>query len=865
MNVLKRCCYRSMKENRKRTVVTIIGVILATALITALACLVVSFRVSLVAYEKQQNGDFHYHFLNVKQEYLKYFENNRQIDKYALTEKEGYAYLEGCQNPDKPYLYVTAMDKEAEAALSLKLVSGRMPENGSELVVGRHVGSNGLVEVNIGDSLTLSLGERISDNGYALTQWEPYQGDEETFRPGEEKTFTVVGIIERPGSGVEPVTAPGYSAFTRLENPGQAAETDVYATYTKQGLRHRDQVTAGILGVSQELYLRWKEGFREGCTEQEIEQIETVASSVQENYWLLKWELMLFSDGIMSMIYAMSAVAVTVIIVTSIFCIRNSFVISLTEKMRLYGRLSSVGTTAAQQRKIVYYEARFLSVVGIPLGVAGGLAAAVILIKGVSFLVKDALGFGLVFGASFPMTILAAVLAAVTVFLSARGSARRAARISPIIAIRANDTVKTGKGIRCPGWVGKMFGIGGKIAYKNLKRAKVKYRATVVSIVVSVAAFIGMSAFVDAMFLASGVYFDELPYQLQVSIYQWEFYDQALAITKLDGVEEGEILRRADIAVETSQIPYTAEWLEWYGEGEESQEKRIQVCALGEEEYARYCARAGVSVEEARGRALVMADYCWTSEVDGKKHIEEGDIAKFRPGDIIRGTGQSAGLEIEVLKQTKAKPFHLAASSYYNNIVLVVDDAWLDSASGLMNYGDIDVYLNCEDADEIEEIVRSNMQLQYFSVTNYKALYRSDRSMHLVVEIFLYGFIAVVALIGITNVFNTVTTNMELRAPEFAMLRSVGMTSREFKRMIWLEGVFYGGKALCLGIPLGLVLAFLFNRALGHRIVAEFCVPVQGILVSIAAVALLLYCIMRYSMAKIGRRNIIDTIRNENI
>ena len=58
MNVLKRCCYRSMKENSKRTVVTIVGVILATALITALACLVVSFRASLIAYEKEQNGGF---------------------------------------------------------------------------------------------------------------------------------------------------------------------------------------------------------------------------------------------------------------------------------------------------------------------------------------------------------------------------------------------------------------------------------------------------------------------------------------------------------------------------------------------------------------------------------------------------------------------------------------------------------------------------------------------------------------------------------------------------------------------------------------------------------------------------------------
>ena len=831
MNVLKRCCYRSMKENRKRTVVTIIGVILATALITALACLVVSFRVSLIAHEKEQNGDFHYHFLNVKQEYLKYFENNRQIEKYALTEKLGYAYLEGCQNPDKPYLYVMAMDEDAEAALSLKLAAGRMPENGSEIVVGRHVISNGLVEVRVGDRLTLSLGERITDDGYVLSQWEAYHVEEEAFQPGTEKTFTVVGVIERPGTGVEPVTAPGYSAFTRLEHLDPAAEADVYATYTKQGLRHRDQVTAGILGVSQELYLRWKEGLWD-CTEQELEQIQTVASSVQENYWLLKWELMLFSDGMMRMIYAMSAVAAAVIIVTGIFCIRGSFAISLTEKMRLYGRLASVGTTA------------------------------VILVKGVGTLVRDALSFKLIFGTSLPMILLAAILATVTVFLSARGSARQAARISPISAIRANDTVKLGKRVRCPGWIGRLFGIGGKIAYKNLKRARVKYRTTVVSIVVSVAIFIGMTTFVDLISLAVGTRFGDIPYQMQISIFQWDFYDDAVAIAEMDGVEEGEVVRKASLAVEKSRIPYTAEWLGEYTE-ENAGEDRITVCSLGEKAYARYCKEAGVSVEEARGKALVIADYHLENMVDGKTYIEEGNIAEFRPGDILRGIGESAGTDIEVLKQTTVRPMHLSDSAY--RMILIVDEEFMDSAPGLQRYDNIEVYLKCQDPDRLEQRIRSEAQLQYFTLTNYSTIQRNEHSMLLIVAIFLYGFLTVVALIGITNVFNTVTTNMELRAQEFAMLRSVGMTGREFRRMIWLEGAFYGGRALCIGIPAGLLISLLFHRGFGIRFVMDYRVPWMGIVLSVAAVAMLLYVIMRYSMAKINRRNIIDTIRNENI
>ena len=302
MNVLKRCCYRSMKENRKRTVVTIIGVILATALITALACLVVSFRASLIAHEKEQNGDFHYHFLNVKQEYLKYFENNRQIEKYALTEKLGYAYLEGCQNPDKPYLHISAIEKGMESTLALTLIEGRMPENGSELVVGSHVRSNGLVDINVGDVLELQIGNRMADE-YVLGQENAYKEGEEEFVPSSREQYTVVGIIERPNQEWEPRIGPGYSAFTLLEEPREAEVVEVYASYTEKGLRNAEQVNAGILGVDKELYRRYYVGGALGIiTPEEEQKIRTVAKNVQENYWLLKWELLIFSSNIMTML-----------------------------------------------------------------------------------------------------------------------------------------------------------------------------------------------------------------------------------------------------------------------------------------------------------------------------------------------------------------------------------------------------------------------------------------------------------------------------------------------------------------------------------------------------------------------------------
>ena len=373
-----------------------------------------------------------------------------------------------------------------------------MPESSGEIVISSHIRTNGSVDIKVGETLKLEVGERVSQ-GYELAQENPYSYEEEFFSPKEERTYTVVGIIERPNEQVEGRMAPGYSVFTCLDEEIEACELELFVDYTDWGLKHAEQVTAGILGVSEDLYERYYVKVA-NWSEEEEEQITRVARTVSENYWLLKWITFSFSSGTMNMIYGMALLAVLVIIVTSVFCIRNSFVISLTEKMKLYGRLASVGTTSKQQKKIIYYETGFLGMVGIPLGILGGLLAEWILVKTVGGLFQDALGMSLIFVAPISAVLIGAILSTVTVFLSAFGSALRAAKVSPISAIRSNDTVKTGrKELKCPKYVGRLFGTGGTIAYRNLKRARVKYRTTVVSITISVAVFIGMSTFVQLM------------------------------------------------------------------------------------------------------------------------------------------------------------------------------------------------------------------------------------------------------------------------------------------------------------------------------------------------------------------------------
>lgn len=709
--------------------------------------------------------------------------------------------------------------------------------------------------------------------GYVLGQSNPYVYDEEELRQREEKTYEVVGIVERPNYELEQRTAPGYSVFSYLENTEAAENLDVFVTYTKWGLKHDMEVTAGILGLTAEEFER----YYGTVLPEEVEdaQIRQIVNSVTENYWLNKWLKFRFSSGVMNMLYGMAVLAISVIIVTSVFCIRNSFVISLTEKMKLYGRLASVGTTSRQQKSIVFYEARFIGGVGIPLGVLSGLAATWILITAVGGMVEDGIGIRLIFGTSLPALAVAAVLAAVTVYFSAAGSARRASKVSPINAIRGNDTIKNPKRLSCPKFVGRIFGVGGTIAYKNLKRARVKYRTTVVSIVVSVAVFIGLSTFVQLVSLASGIYYKNVDYQLRVYVYGEDAYEKAVSLTKMEGVRAAEIFRNGYLLVNNDEVPYSQEYLSRNNPGDTLY---CQVIALGEEGYRRYCEKLGVTVEQAQDKAIVYAEFSETSRVGKKIVVNEGEIASYKPGDRIRGSGQAvaetqegAGMktesavdaEIDVLLQTKEKPICMTNKNY-NTVVLIVSDRWLENSGLLPGKETVEIYIQSDEADELEAALYG-AGVPNNHLVNYDADYRSNRNICLVIAIFLYGFITVVSLVGITNIFNTVTTNMELRAPEFAMLRSLGMTGREFRRMIWLEGFFYGGKALLLGIPAGILISLGFHRFFGEGIVVGYRFPAESILFATAAVFLLLFAIMKYSVGKNKKRNVIETIQNENI
>lgn len=872
MSILQTLTIKNLKLNKKRTIVTIIGIMLATALIVALSSLVFSFKASIIKYQKVLSGDYHYQFYNVPEDEIKYITNNRNVEKAYMTKSIGYAKLENSKNEDKPYLYLQGFSKDALDRLGVNLIEGKLPENDNEIVISNHIKTNARVKYNIGDTVTLSVGDRMTKDGYKLDQNNPYNGERKEFEEHIEekftKTYTIVGIIERPS--IEPYIAPGYTIITCLDENNITEDANVFVRYNKEALKNYHKVTADILGIDEKNLIAYETG--------DFEINEKIKYDFSTNQYLIQYETLDFSGSMMTMIYSVAIVIIAIIIVTSIFCIKNSFSISITEKVKQYGMLSSVGATSKQIKKNVYFESIVLAVIGIPLGIVLGLIASFALINICNVLLKGSFDFDLVYEFSIIAILISLILSIITCLLSARSSAKKASKIAPIDAIRESTDIKIkSKKIKSPKFVKKLFGIGGDIAYKNLKRNKKKYRTTVISIVVCVAVFIATSSFVDLAFKTVKMEIAEQDYNISLrgnSKRIDNFLEKMNTISNFDNINKYTIQR--EFMINTSSLKYSEEFKEDRNLSYDNErDKYITVYSVGKDEYKRYIDEIGLKYDECKDKAILInttMSYKYDEKGNVKKITEmklydnkKGDIinAKYTLEENINNLSKES-INIEIAAVVDVRPMGMN-SLYSGDGTIIVSDEFMDNYKGhIQDY--IIMYIDSSNADRLQDDIDEYLKDETeYSLDNLSQTMKNMKSMFLLISIFLYGFIVVIALIGITSIFNTITTSMDLRSKEFAMLKSVGMTKKEFNKMIRLESVFYGTKSLLIGLPIGIGLSYLIFKALSSRVEFTYILPVNGVIISIIAVFLLVWSIMKFSLNKINKQNIIETIRRDNI
>lgn len=934
MNLMKKLTLKNLKLNRKRTIVTIVGIILATALLSALVTLVSSFQYSVIEYQKQKGGDFHVKFSGVKMSELSEFKNNRNIESTFETMGMGFAKLNGCKNEDKPYAYVMATDEAGFERGCFNLIEGRMAKNEDEIVIPRHLKTNGRIDIKVGDEITLDVGKRYDSNTESVIGENcAYEHEAETLTGTVTKRYKVVGIMERPGYGMEDYSAAGYTFVTysdelaAIDNgtKSEASQADttltVYSRYTQKALRNKDAVTADIIGVDEKLFEKANNSSVEMSAEESdrfLKEMENAKYDIYINGFLISYECVFPIDGTFKALFTVATVVALIIILTSVYCIKNSFNISITEKIRQYGMLASVGATRRQIKSSVKTEAAMLGVVGIPVGTMSGILASLILVKVVNALSAGWLNFALSFHTSLPALILAVILSIATIYFSAIGSARRAAKVTPLEAIRNTKEIKIKSAkLKTPAIIGRIWGIGGVISYKNIKRNNKKYRTTVTSIVICSVTFIVISYFMSMAFSVVGMSYASVDYNIGINMSCKKDLDIEKLSELLSGIEGAEdYLVGAGYYFDVDKPEYTKEYGEYCGQlydDSEDVSQEFLITVLNDKSYDKYASDAGIKNADTGAILVNKCTFDVYNEKSSKYVKEEMELYKYKAGDTIRcgynvyedaadddnavegdtesGTEDNSGyVDEETINNGVRKTVDVTIAGvtdkvptcyngYGNTSLLFMnqkgfESLWADGKSNELKPGhaSYSAYVVAENADEYQDTLEKETEEnpEYsqisFYVSNMDKQMRDEKSLFTLLGVFAYGLIVVIALIGITNIINTLSTGMELRSREFATLRSIGMTDKQFAGMVRLESVFISVKALVIGVPLGILinylLCFIMNRMGGAIIYKP---PYKAIILCIVVVIMLIYAIMKLSMTKLRHNNIIETIKNENL
>ena len=848
MSILNRLTIKNLRLNKKRTIVTIIGIILSTALMVGIGLLFSSFQDLMIRDTIGYSGKYEAKYNDV--DLIKLNDIKNKNFTYFYEKTIGFSKIES-SNEYKPYMYITSVNREYFD--ELKLIEGDIPKNENEIVISNHVITNGGLDYKVGDIVTFTYGSRNINGDITLANSGFVDG--ETLTNEGTHTYKIVGIVER--SNFESYSASGYTAFT-VDVNSDNGNVNLYVMFNKN---------KNIIKQSEELA---KELNYNG----DINYNSTLLALYGESTY----------GNVMSSMGGMMIIMLSLVSIGCIIVIYNSFAISVMERKKEFGLLSSIGATKRQLSHTVFFEAVFVGVIGIILGILGAYIGIGCVILIINNLISDMLEYKLHLVTNPLFIIIPVIFMIIVIGVSAFIPSRRASKVSPIEAIRQNDDIKINKKkIRTSKLVLKLFGIEGEIALKNIKRNKKKYRVTIVSLFISIVLFISFSSYMNYTLNTASSVMGEVPYDYQISYFgddnNKEALDKINEIVKSSDVKEYVSYSVGNLSI-IGNYTYSDEYLDFYKSayGDDGikalnnlKYQSIYILVLDDNSYNKYKKLIGLDKDSV----ILLNKFKGVSYGNNKRVnydipvINSGDInikiCNFDDDEENVDTTKYCNKNIDNIFVTN-KSFDLIEEfSYMDDFKLIVNkklyDSILDGGTDFTQFNIIS-----DNTNNIDKLTKELDKYNNVNYINIKESMKQTNNLILVVKILMYGFISLVTLIGVTSVFNTISTSMALRKREFAVLRSIGLTRGGFNKMLFFESLFFGMKSLIFALPVSIGVTILIHYSLADMVsISTIIIPWKAIIISIVSVFIIVLLTMMYSSNKIKKHNIIEQIREENI
>ncbi|MCI9246162.1 MAG: FtsX-like permease family protein [Clostridia bacterium] len=810
MNILGMLAWKNLKRNRKRTTATMIGIIVSVALISFIFTLICSFQSSMIEAAKRNRGNYHIHINQTTTEKaIEFNQMQDRIEKVGISQTIGAADYK-TQLYAKQGIRIEGYDETSLLNRDIRLIEGRMPRNEKEIVISNYLVNNMNEPIKIGDTLTLEVQKvklTVSD-----------EGKREDLEPDgvETITYTITGIMKQTAQ--EAGSSNSYIAITKLER------------MTK---RRPCEVTILL-----------KNPKDEGIFYQELSN-SSMQNRLSENTELLLWQGATNEMNEKSQIELIAAMSTLIVVSITIVLIRNSFQISISERMKEFGTLISIGATAKQIRKIVLAEGVIYVIISIPIGLILGVGVVFFSANGIGNALEEMLGNDWIMQFSINgISILATVvLTILSIFISCIKPIKEAQKASPIETIRQNTEIAIkNKDVKISKWKSKLLGIEREIAYKNIKRNKRKYRSTTISISIIMILVILVSSIIQYVFtMVNDVY---IPTGRNIDVGIIHGYGQEETSTIFKSFDR---IKQLDNIIDYS--------INVHFEGKIKENSQILwIYAYEGKTYEEYLKRLGLKYEDTINAGILL------SKNPSKK---EGEVFNIIIKDkeyqipIIKITNLDPYIAMTDLDSAKIEKLKENNNYYSNTERLIIPNDMaknidIDDGKNSNIYGhfDMDMRINSSNPNQLEREIGQFINLDKMVVNNYTKQKEDAQRLSIIMSIFLYGLLLVISLIGITNIYNTITASMSLRKREFETLRAIGMSNKQFNKMFSFESLLYSTKSLIIGTILGIVLSYGIYIIISANQAIQYYFPIVQMIVMMVLTVMVIYISTKVAQQK---------------
>lgn len=791
MNILITLAWKNLKRNKKRTIATIIGIVVSVELISFILTLIYSFQYSMIETTKRNVGNYHIRIdQTTTQKAIEFTKMPDKIEKIGISQTIGAADYETQLNT-KNGIIIEGYDEVSLTNRDINLIEGRLPQNEKEILVSNYLINNLNEPIKIDDKLTLDVQKvklRISNDGM-----------QECLEPDgiERVTYTVTGIIKQTRK--EANTSSAYIVITKLDK--MTAERPCEVT------------------------LLLKNPKEESIFYQELSN-SSMQSHLLENNELLLWQGAANGMNEKSQLELIGVIAIIIVVAITIVLVRNSFQISILERMKEFGTLISIGATSKQIGKIVLIEGFIYAIISIPIGLILGIGVIYFCINGIEKVLASMFGNSWIteFSINIPFIFVTILITVFAILFSCIKPIRKAKKVSPIETIKQNNEIAIkNKDVKISKLKAKILGIEGQIAYKNIKRNKNQYRSTTISISIIMILVILISSIMQYIFFIVNNTYKPINRNIDLGMITGDIeIDTDIVFKNFDRIKE------MDGIIDYSTI------LRFNGIMKKNN-KSIGIHAYEGSTYENYLKSIGLKYEDTINNGILLSS---------NPSVKEGEILNIIIKEkeykipIIKTTNLDPEAAIFDLDNSKIEKID-SDSSEYEKLIISNDMAKkIDINDDIVS---MDMRVNSSNPNKLEKEIEQFVNLDKIAINNYTKQKEDEEKLSAMMSMFLYGLLLVISLIGITNICNTITASMNLRKREFEVLKAIGMSNKQFNKMFVYESLIYGVKSLIIGIILGTILSYALYCIINTDLVLKYYFPAIQIVIMAILTILVIY------------------------